>query len=413
MGKLQVIVIGAGTGGLALAHGLRATGIAVRVFDRDHKLTDRLQGYRLTINARGARALEACLPKPNFERYIAASAKVSTAVFFFDHKLRRLLSIDLPNAGQTAPYAARPISRIALRKVLFEGLEDVVAFGKTFTSYEKTPGDQIIVRFEDGSSAHGDLLVGADGASSRVRHQLLPNAQRIDTGVVMVTGKLPLDESVRREAPPAVFKGPTLILGPQGSSMFTGAVEYPPGAQPVYDHEEYVMWGLSARRDLFGLAGATDDIALADARGAVLAQMPDWNPSLRYLVEHCDGSSLTSFAVKSSVPIPPWQTSRVTLLGDALHNMTPFRGVGANTALRDAALLRDAIASVDRDQCELFAAVSAYEREMINYGFAAVQASLAQSKRLHAKSPITRLASTAFFRFVDSLPWLRKRMIDT
>jgi 2-polyprenyl-6-methoxyphenol hydroxylase-like FAD-dependent oxidoreductase len=118
MEKLQIIVIGAGTGGLALAHGLRAAGIAVRVFDRDHKLTDRLQGYRLTINARGAHALQACLPKPNFERYIAASAKVST-VSFLDHTLRRLLSIDLPSTEQTAPYAARPISRprerIALR----------------------------------------------------------------------------------------------------------------------------------------------------------------------------------------------------------------------------------------------------------------------------------------------------------
>src|SRR5215472_11241362 len=91
MGKLQVLVIGAGTGGLALAHGLRASGIAVRVFERDHSLTERAQGYRLTINPRGARALQSCLPKTNFEHYVAASAKVSTAVSFFDHKLRRLL----------------------------------------------------------------------------------------------------------------------------------------------------------------------------------------------------------------------------------------------------------------------------------------------------------------------------------
>ena len=44
MGNLQVMVIGAGTGGLALAHGLRASGIAVRVFERDHNLTERAQG---------------------------------------------------------------------------------------------------------------------------------------------------------------------------------------------------------------------------------------------------------------------------------------------------------------------------------------------------------------------------------
>ena len=84
---------------------------------------------------------------------------------------------------QTAAYAARPISRVALREVLFEGLEDVVAFSKTFELFERTPDGPIIARFEDGSSAEGDLLVGADGASSRVRRQLLPDAQRIDTGV--------------------------------------------------------------------------------------------------------------------------------------------------------------------------------------------------------------------------------------
>src|SRR5215472_8090705 len=100
MGNLQVMVIGAGTGGLALAHGLRAAGVAVRVFERDHNLTERMQGYRITINARGARALESCLPGPNFEHYIAASAKVSTAVSFFDHRLRRLLSVDIPNVTQ-------------------------------------------------------------------------------------------------------------------------------------------------------------------------------------------------------------------------------------------------------------------------------------------------------------------------
>lgn len=59
------MVIGTGAGGLTLTHGLRAGGIAVRVFERDRNLTERAQGYRLTINMQGARALQSCLPKTN------------------------------------------------------------------------------------------------------------------------------------------------------------------------------------------------------------------------------------------------------------------------------------------------------------------------------------------------------------
>jgi 2-polyprenyl-6-methoxyphenol hydroxylase-like FAD-dependent oxidoreductase len=413
MGNLQVMVIGAGTGGLALAHGLLASGIAVRVFERDRNLTERVQGYRLTINAQGARALQSCLPKANFAHYVAASAKVSTAVSFFDHKLRRLLFVEVPNTEQTDPHAARPISRVALRQILAEGLEETVAYGKTFQSFEKSQGGQIIARFEDGSSAEGDVLVGADGAASRVRRQLLPDAKRVETGLVMVMGKVPLDPSVRREAPSTVFTGPTLVLGPGGCSMFAGAVEYPPSHRSDYDRAEYVMWGFSAHHDSFGLASAAGDVALADPRAAVLVQMTDWSPNLRRLVERADPSSLSSFAVKSSVPVAPWPTSRVTVLGDALHNMTPFRGIGANTALRDAVLLRDTLVGVDKGKWDLLAALADYEREMIGYGFAAVRASLANMERLHARSPVSRFATKTFFRLADRSPWLRKQAIDT
>jgi 2-polyprenyl-6-methoxyphenol hydroxylase-like FAD-dependent oxidoreductase len=139
MANLRVLVVGAGTGGLCLAHGLRAAGVDVRVFERDRTPMDRPQGYRLTINARGARALRSCLPEANFARYITASAKISTAVTFLDHKLRRLLSIKLPAADQATLDGARPISRIALRQILLEDLDDVVAFGKTFERFETSP----------------------------------------------------------------------------------------------------------------------------------------------------------------------------------------------------------------------------------------------------------------------------------
>ena len=65
---------------------------------------------------------------------------------------------------------------------------------------------------------------------------------------------------------------------------------------------------------------------------------------------------MTSFTVKSSAPVAPWTTRDVILAGDALHNMTPFRGMGANVALRDAAALREALVTVDSGEHELLPA---------------------------------------------------------
>src|SRR5215472_10508939 len=111
--------------------------------------------------------------------------------------------------------------------------------------------------------------------------------------------------------------------------------------------------------------------------------MGAWHPALRWLVQTADASTATGFAVKTSVPIQPWTTQKVTLLGDALHNMTPFRGIGANTALRDAAALRRALVAVARGQVDFFFQAEDGIRDMIRYGFAAVQTSLKDMERFH------------------------------
>jgi salicylate hydroxylase len=118
----EVLIIGAGTGGLCLAHGLVASGLRVRVFERDRTPTERLQGYRLHISATGNRALQACLPAENFEHFVRAAAISNTAVTFLDAKLNRLLQIDIPTVDRLAPQSERPISRVALRKSSWRGL---------------------------------------------------------------------------------------------------------------------------------------------------------------------------------------------------------------------------------------------------------------------------------------------------
>jgi 2-polyprenyl-6-methoxyphenol hydroxylase-like FAD-dependent oxidoreductase len=406
--RLQAMIIGAGTGGLCLAHGLLARGIEVRVFERDRTPSDRLQGYRLTISATGNRSLQSCLPKANFERFVAASAKPNTGVNFQDHRLRRLLRIPIPPVDPTAPQSVRPVSRIALRRILLDGLRDVVSFDKTFLSFENAPDDRITVQFSDGSTASGDVLIGADGAGSRVRGQLLPDARRIDTGIVAVSGRFSLDEAARHETPPVIFEGPALFMGPAGRFMFASVVEYPPGNVSPYDQDEYVMWGFSARPTALALSGPIDNVSGATAKEHVLAQMSAWHPALRRLVDRADPTTMSCFPVKSAQVVKPWTTRNVTLLGDAIHNMTPFRGMGANTALRDAAALREALVAVSCGKQALLPALAGYERDMLEHGFAAVRSSLANMRRMHARSPLSRFATRSMLRAADVFPPLQR-----
>jgi len=117
---LKVMIIGAGTGGLCLAHGLARDGIAVEVFERDDSPADRQPGYRLSISATGSAALRSCLPDAQYRKLVANSSDPSSAVTFLDHELHELLRIDLPHANRESDDAERPVSRATLRRILLE-----------------------------------------------------------------------------------------------------------------------------------------------------------------------------------------------------------------------------------------------------------------------------------------------------
>jgi 2-polyprenyl-6-methoxyphenol hydroxylase-like FAD-dependent oxidoreductase len=415
------MIVGAGTGGLCLAQGLKADGIAVEVFERDYSPTDRLQGYRLGVNETGRRALRECLPKALFDKLVASCANPSRAVTFLDHRLHRLLSIEIGSDEQND----LPVSRISLRGILLEGLDEIVRFGKKFIAFEEAPSGAVTARFDDGSTATGDVLIGADGASSRVCRQLLPYAERVETGIFAVSGKIAMSEAVRRATPRAFLRGPTLILGPKGRFMFGSAVEYEnsedkarglqspsTSAKPSSDREEYVMWGFSAPREAFAMPADFEALGADDLKSRVMALTTDWAPALRHLVESARPATVTAFPVKTSVPIPPWDTRHVTLLGDALHNMTPYRGIGANTALRDAAALRQALRAVDRAENDLIPALARYEREMADYGFRAVRQSLRNMERFHEQGSLTRAFTKLFFRTIDAVPPLKAAFLS-
>jgi 2-polyprenyl-6-methoxyphenol hydroxylase-like FAD-dependent oxidoreductase len=107
----------------------------------------------------------------------------------------------------------------------------------------------------------------------------------------------------------------------------------------------------------------------------------------------------------------PWQSTNITLLGDAIHSMTPAGGVGANTALQDAALLRQALTRVHNGQQELTRAIHEYEAKMLTYAFANVRKSLTRAKQAK-EGRIPRAFSRGFLRTCGWIPRLRKAVFE-
>ncbi|MBO3743247.1 FAD-dependent oxidoreductase [Actinoplanes flavus] len=413
MTNFHVLVIGAGIGGLALTQGLRQAGVRVTVFERTRSRTDWLQGYRIHINPAGSRALHDCLPPEAWQRFLDTVSTVGGGFGFVTEHLRDLLRFTeqeiTPDAGPAD--AHHGASRIGLREALLTGLDDeVLHLGAEFERYSIAPDGRVTAHFTDGSAATGDLLVGADGANSRVRGQLLPHARRIDTGVLAIAGKHRLPDS---DLPTVLVRDTNMVIPAGRGSLFT-SVWHPDRVAPAGDSlpldtsSAYAIWG-------FGDATATfppgvTDLSGDDLQRLVLERTAGWANGLRRLIEGSDPATVNAIRVRSATPVGPWETGPVTLLGDAIHNMTPMAGIGANTALRDADLLRRRLLAADRGDIPLHRAVRDYEEEMRGYGFAAVAQSLRNARMSASGSRAGRYAFRAVLRSVHAVPPLRRRM---
>ncbi|EFH82253.1 FAD-dependent oxidoreductase [Ktedonobacter racemifer] len=426
---LHVVIIGAGIGGLCLAQKLKQAGINVAVYERDRSRTARLQGYRIHINPAGSSALHECLPARLYEIFLATCGQSGSGFNFLTEQAKELLFLETQEEG-TIPDPVdshKSVSRFTLRQVLLTGLEDIVHFDKPFERYEELPDGGVTVHFEDGTSATCDVLIGGDGANSRVRKQFLPSAQRVNTGYGAIQGKAILSDELRHALPSRLFRGPASVLAPKGFSMFIAVQQFQhkPGEieeisdairlHPdllLSDTQDFVSWGLIARQVKFPLhrdPQALDGTELKQVICDVL-QEQNWHSAFQKLVRESDATTVIFTRISSSVPVAPWQTKRVTLLGDAIHSMTPARGIGANTALRDASLLGRKLVATSRGELSLEQAMHDYEAEMLVYGFDAVRSSLkALEQGAALEKPLPLALAKTTFRVMNAVPALKRQ----
>ncbi|MFF9853404.1 FAD-dependent oxidoreductase [Streptomyces litmocidini] len=335
-----IAIIGGGLGGLTAARVLHVNGIEAAVFEREASPKARTQGGMLDIHEEnGQQALRAA---DLYDGFLEIIRKGGQAL--------RLLGPDgtVHVAEEDDGTGGRPeVDRGDLRDLLLDSLPDgMIHWGKKVTAARALAGGRHEVTFADGTTLTTDLLIGADGAWSRVR-PLLSDAVPAYTGISFVETDL-LEADTRHPRGAAVVGDGFFICLGDGRGFL---------AHKETDGGLHVYTALKADEDWLD---TVDFAHLEEAKKAVLAHFEGWDEALRGLI--ADADTMTPRRIHALPVGHRWgRVPGVTLLGDAAHVMSPFAGEGANLAMFDGAELASAIASHPGDR---EGALTAYEEAL-------------------------------------------------
>lgn len=371
MGNDDVLIVGAGVAGLVLGQGLKRRGVPFRIFERYESITSRRQGFRFGLNDEALDAIEETVPPEIWDLFAQTRAKTNPPdVPLYDVQTSQIISFapTFGTGGSAKEQRRWPADRAWFLEVMAVGLENEITFNKTSTSYEFINEDHIRVIFSDGSSATGRFLVAADGVKSIIRQKLLPELKLLDVERTGCWGLTPRSngrlEGFLETSLSYYFALLVDRRHPDRSALFCPH-EWPGSLSSLSegrltDRKDFIYWGMFWAKEPGKIGSISTSQGLYDH---VISMTKDWHPSLRILFEKADKQSLGAVDIVSFPPdIPAWKTDpRLTLMGDAVHSMSPTGGSGASTALVDAAELCKAIAE------SFNKGIDAWEQGLLDY----------------------------------------------
>lgn len=346
----QVAIIGGGPGGLTLATLLQKKGVAVTVYERDTNRTKRIQGGTLDLHTESGLA---ALAKADLLDAFKASYRPGADKVRVVNKKADILDDEHAKNGTTRfgdEYHRPEIDRAVLRDLLLDSLQpDTVVWDSHLISLESVDNCWRLL-FQNGTIATANLVIGADGANSKIRPLVTP-IKPFYSGVTIVEGNV-YDSATNAPQIHTLLKGGKIMaLGDSKtisvSAKGDGSLDF------------YTGWKATANwaKDS-GVDFNDSKQVLAWFKG----EYEDWGAIWLELFEK---ASLPLIArPQYCMPLDQsWEAQpNITLLGDAAHVMPPYAGEGVNMAMLDALELSESLTS---DQfVDVQSAIAHYEKQM-------------------------------------------------
>jgi salicylate hydroxylase len=358
MTTADVIVIGAGIGGLTTAVALAQQGRRVRVYERAPAL--RPVGAGVTLESGAMRSLEMLGLD---ERVRAVGSDVGAYPF------RHFSSGEILRSGfdgRERPAEARAacqLHRADLQQVLLTELENLGVsaprLGCELVSID-VEARRVLARFGDGATDSAQLLVAADGIHSTCRSVIAGPLPSQFMGQVAYRCLVPLSSGVGDDA--SAFIGPRRVFN-----------RYPLRARGVLNCVGIVR----------STAWQDDGWKTPAAREEFEREFAGWHPSVLGAIAAAPSDGLLKWALVARPPIARWSLGGAVLLGDAAHPILPFLGNGAALAIEDAVVLARALSSYDRTE----RALQRFEEVRRPRAAAMYERSLAQAALIQGADP--------------------------
>ena len=338
---MRVLIAGAGTGGLTAALAALRQGHEVEVYEQASELKEVGAGVQLSAN--GTRVLYALGVGEELKSLSCEASGKEIRLWNTGEtwKLFDLGKVSIERYGFPYFTVYRPDLLDVLARAVRRLKADAIHLGRKCVGFTQTDGE-VRLDLEEGTTATGDALIGADGVHSPIRQTLFGADKPQFSGIIAWRGIIPME---RLPARMERWVGVNWV-GPGGH-----VVHYPLRGGAVLNFVgalERTDWQIES----WSARGTTEELA-ADYRG--------WHEDIQTLIRNIPVPQKWALMVRP--PMPRWTVGRVTLLGDACHSMVPFLAQGAVIAMEDGLMLARALTELDGDVASRLARYEEARRE--------------------------------------------------